>query len=539
MHPALWKLYRLYARAKLRRMLRGVKTVRGAAVACFVLLMFSFLIVPSVVQAFGVERADATMVRANLSLVLLAICLLNLITSSAEKAIVFTMPEVEFLFPGPFNRRELLVFKLLSVASGAAFMALLFATIFLKWAALWIAAFVGIYLTLMFIQLLNMTLALAVQWLGEMSYNRIRRLSLLTIVGLAAWALWQTTIAGATDYVAVLSGFRDSWAGQIVLAPFDVFSWTITSQSIWPELLGWALLAVCIDVLLVTAVLRLDANFLEAAVIASQKRYEAIQRAKGGGMMTVGRRFTSRWRVPSFPWLGGAGPVARRQTIHLLRGSLRFLMILGLVAVGVLPALFATSGPERHLFPTVIGLLAWLNFFMVSTMPFGFRGDLDHMEWLKIVPLKPLAIVVGEIAPVILLLSALDVTVLGALYGLEESSRLAASIALVLTLPTVCMLVATESLLFLLFPCRMAVGQPMDLQSFGRKMILVLLSMLVFALCGGVAAGLGAIAYVLAGQSQFAFAVVTVAALALLSIALLLTVAWAFRRFDVSLDIPV
>ena len=144
----------------------------------------------------------------------------------------------------------------------------------------------------------------------------------------------------------MLGGFRDSWAGQTVLAPFDVFSWTIAAQTI-PELLGWGLLALGIDLLLVAAVVRLDANFLEAAVVASQKRYEAIQRMKSGGTMTVGRRFTLRWRVPFFPWLGGAGPIARRQTIHLLRGSLRFLMFMGLVVLGVSIGLLAVGGAVR------------------------------------------------------------------------------------------------------------------------------------------------------------------------------------------------
>jgi hypothetical protein len=530
MHPALWKLFRLRVRARLRRWARGLKTARGIVLTLVGLVFFGFWLAGAVVQGFLQERADPAVVRTNFSLGLLAMCVLNLLFSGEGKAIVFNPAELDFLFPGPFRRRDLLIYKLLATITTAAVMGLIFATAFLRYATWWVAAFVGIFAAYLFTLLFDMTLAMMVQWIGALAYNRARRIIALVAVALVAVALVpamrQARAEGLGGFVA---GLRSSPAGQVVLAPFDVFSRAVTADRLWPDLPLWSGLALGIDLLLIALLLRLDANYEEASYAASQKRYEKLQRARQG----VGSvKMTARWRLPRFPRWAGAGPVARRQALHLLRSSPRLLLVLALMSIGFWPMLLFNEG-ERSIAPLAVGVLGWVNFMLVMVFPFGLRGDLDHVDWFKTLPLRPLAIVVGEVLPVTFFIAALNGIALAGLFAADDAHRGLVAAAAALDLPIVAVAVATESLLFLAFPFRQTPGDP---QLMARMMLLMLFRMLVLLVVVGTAAGVGGVAYLVAGWG----AAVIAAALTLLPLAavLLWFAAVLFQRFDVSVDMP-
>src|SRR5207249_4705098 len=95
---------------------------------CIFTWVFSLFFLPVPVDA--AERLER--IRRFGPFTLLFLCFLNLITSSAERAVIpFTPAEVNFLFAGPFRRRQLLGFKLvitlLSCLAAAAFFLLGFA----------------------------------------------------------------------------------------------------------------------------------------------------------------------------------------------------------------------------------------------------------------------------------------------------------------------------------------------------------------------------------------------------------------------------
>ena len=62
---------------------------------------------------------------------LLLSALLFVFRPAGEKAIYFSPAEVDFLFPAPFHRRELLIYKLAKTLVGLVFMALIFSVSFL------------------------------------------------------------------------------------------------------------------------------------------------------------------------------------------------------------------------------------------------------------------------------------------------------------------------------------------------------------------------------------------------------------------------
>ena len=144
----------------------------------------------------GCQRADNPVARVfsgvaepYLAPGLLAFTLLFVFSSAGEKALYFSPSEVDFLFPAPFHRRDLLMFKLSKMLFGLVFMALIFSISFLLYLNTWISAFVGCFLALGFVQLLALVSAFLGQIVAEQAYTRRRRMVLLAIGVLVLGAL--------------------------------------------------------------------------------------------------------------------------------------------------------------------------------------------------------------------------------------------------------------------------------------------------------------------------------------------------------------
>src|SRR5262245_1771673 len=252
MHPALFKLMRLQARSTFRRMWRGLKTPAGAIFTALGLLMCFMWLGPGVVASFITGRADPASVRRTAPIALVAFCLLSLRGSATGAGIYFTPSEVDFLFSGPFRRRELLLYKLLKATVSLAIVALFLSIGLLKFVTLWVAGYVGCYLSLMFITLFSMAMALLAQSINERAYTRLRQALLLLLLLLLAVGLGGALGGGAhDDWSGALQRLLDSRIGRCLMAPFTVFAMVLTSQSLYPELVLWVAIALAINLALV------------------------------------------------------------------------------------------------------------------------------------------------------------------------------------------------------------------------------------------------------------------------------------------------
>jgi len=543
MDPALRKLLGLRLRARLRVIFRGLKTPRGAVFFAVGTAMFVLWLGPSLVMAVagvsGRARFDPEVVRTVVPLVLLGMCVVNVLAAGRQKGITFTAPEVDFLFAGPFTRRELLVYKLSAGMIGSGFAALFFSVFLLQYATLWPAAFVGCLVTLLFVQLLSTALVLVGQTVAEQAYTRARRLALLGVAALAGIGLGEAALAAqGHDPVALLTAFRHSWAGIVLLAPVDAFGRTILAESLVPELIGWGALAVAIDLALLLLVLRLDVNYAESAIAASQRLYRRLQQVRRGGGLAWTAASQPKLRVPAFPWLGGAGPIVRRQLIGAVRtarGLFFFLLLMG-IPMGMM--LMGSRQNHNAAIGALPGVLAFLTVFFTQMVPFDFRGDLDHMDVLKSLPLRSTAIAAGQLVVPTLIMTGVHLVVLGAAAAMVEGAGNVLLAMAVFSVPFNFLLIGVENLLFLLFPTRMQATNPGDLQQVGRLMVLLAAKMLALVACCGVAAALGAIAYLVVGGSWIAALWVSWLVLAIGCAALVPCVAAAYRKFDVSVDTP-
>jgi hypothetical protein len=545
MPRALWLLIGLRLRGWSRRLSRNLHTFKGAvlafvgvvvAIACLVPYAFAALLQPE-----GVTTESLEAVRRFGPLALLGYCLLTLLFSSGERAIYFSPAEVAFLFAGPFTRRQLLAYKVGVIIINVLLTALLSVFFRARLAASMLAAYVGMALALLFIQLFAMAVFLIADTIGARAYNRGRRLVLGLVLALAVLALLGLE-RGAVEagWQEALEGLERSRVVQVALTPFGWFVRAFTSEHLWPDLVQWGSLGLGVDLVLLVIVFALDANYLETAAVTSERVYAQIQRMRTGGGASAALTASgkARFSLPALPWWGGVGPVAWRQLTAVPRTRGPLVILVSFFAMLVGPAI-AFAGDEFRDVPLalIVGpLLVWMTVVLSPFVTYDFRGDLDRMDILKSLPIASWRVAVGQlVAPVVLVtgLQWLALAVSAAATGQADGLYGAAALYL---LPLNFLLFAIENLMFLWFPSRAMPSAPGDVQALGRYMVIFLAKMLILGVT------LSTVALVVAGLALASNWATGLAAgwvvLAAVAAALVPFVAGAFDRFDVSADTP-
>jgi hypothetical protein len=547
MQPALLRLIVLTFKGNLRRAVRGAKTVRGALLLLFTLLVFGLILVPSLVSAILVRGKPGfppfgDWLEPYLPLLLLGACMLVVFTSAAERAFYFAPAEVDLLFPAPFQRRDLLIYKLAKTVTGSLILSLFIAMTSLIYFRSFIAAFIGIWLALLFIQFMGIATALLGQIIAEQAYTVTRKLGLLAVALLALAGLAQVYAQAQVQNVNELALlFRQTWAGKILLAPFLVFSFTIMAGRGFPDLALWGASSAAIDLGLLALVVRLDADYLESAAAVSQKVYEQVMRARQSGGLAIpstgkGRRI----RLRRFPWLGGAGPLAWRQILLALRTSRQVVLISVMLFIFFGGWTAATSHGQHATGVSsfgAVGIMAYLTFLFSFQLPWAFRGDIDHMDLLKTLPVRPLALAGGELAGGVAVLVAMQLcaVVLFRVMGMSRSLLLP---VVAFAVPVDALLLAINNLLFLIYPVRFVPSGTADFQFMGRAMLFMLLEMLALLPSLGLAAAFGGIAYFASGRSWILFGITSWIVIMLELPLFLWGLGWAFERFDPATQTP-
>lgn len=540
MNPALLTLMRLQIAGFFRRMTRGARSPRRAV---FLVIGFGMIVLWLGSVSLGLlagRRAHARhnfapeRFRATAPLALLGICVLMIVSSAGDKAVAFTPGEVDMLFPGPFGRRELLVFKLTKSSLVALLTALIMSLPLVVYARSWLACFVGVYLTLLFIQFFSTAGVLLAQAMSRRIYSAIQRAVL--ILGLAVAVFVARNLVIAHGGMHAIYDFGQSDLGRNLLAPFEPFGRAITAYDA-TELAQAAGEAALIDAGLLVIVILLDQNYLEAATAASQRRAAQIQRIRSGSLLSAGVKGNVRWHLPRLPWLGGAGPIGWRQATSAARSARGLLLVIVILAIGMGP-LFGSSLKDIHLAQTLIGAIAWMTILLSGLLKFDFRGDLDHMDELKALPLQPYAISIGQIVVPTLILTAAHMLLLGSVMVATATHRDLLAVTAGLALPFNALLMSTENAIFLLFPSRPAAASPGDFQMLGRQA--AQLVMKAFAVIIGlvIAFTIAAPLFILLGGSLILLTLLAGTVLLGETCAMIPLMAWAFQRFDPSVDTP-
>jgi hypothetical protein len=540
MHAGLLTLLRLQYRATGRNLFRGVRTVRGALFCVLGIAVFGLWLAPNLWLAFAsrAPAVDPSNFRVVFPLALVAFAMLNNIATKAQRGIHFTPAETDFLFCGPFTRRQLLLYKIASGAMGQLFASTVMAIVFIRYTTHWIMGCGGFLLSFLFMQLVAMASTLLVEAIGARFHTRARK-AVLLVVGVAAATVALPLVAEghAFDPLKIAKTIAESPIGSVVLIPFSAFAMTITAES-WSTFAQWAPVGCAVDLALLLLVMRLDVNFLETEIAVSRTFYRRVQQfRRSGGRANLGEA-KSFGRLPAFPWLAGAGPLVRRQTLRAMRsvaGLVRMLIVFGIVAgvsYGTIPH------DANAMVGAVAAQMAMLTIMLTNLLSFDFRSDVDHIDWLKTLPLPPAILVAGQLAVPALMASTLHLAILTAVGCAVPDAVGQLAVAAAFVVPFNILLFAVENFIFLVAPARQELGTAGSFQAFGRNLVEMFCKFAFLAIDIGLALGAGYVVFMLTRESWVATFATAWCVLTISALAMLPCVAWAFRRFDVSVDTP-
>jgi hypothetical protein len=223
----------------------------------------------------------------------------------------------------------------------------------------------------------------------------------------------------------------------------------------------------------------------------------------------------------------------------VLRSYLLIFLVLLIGAVGLMPLIMSIKeGVQNpYIIWTTAGMLIGFPILLTPTVLCDFRGDVDRMEVLKSLPIRPAWLAVGQLmAPSLVVVAVQALVAAVAMLILGRFEAILAAVPL-LAVPVNFVVFGVENLLFLLFPMRMVAVSPGDFQTAGRNMLnyvakfLCLGPITLLAVLVGLPIGL-VTQNVAAGLAGAWIAVLGC------GIGVVPLVVLAFKRFDVARDTP-
>jgi hypothetical protein len=334
-----------------------------------------------------------------------------------RSALAFTPAEVQFLFPAPVSRRQLVHAKLMRMQLAILLNTLIF-SVLLRGGGSSVEGWQrGLSLWMLFSTLALHRLGASIVHANAMEHvgTARRRLVLpLVLFGavlvaviygvVTAWPMLR--IASIAGIKAVLLALTDAlrspvpaaalWPVRAVLEP--VF---LGGATTWLAAMPWAVAILTLHYLWVV---RLDKAFEEAALEATQHRAERLRRVRSSQM---GNSRSRNGKLPRVPKLALTGrpemAIAWKNVVAALRGGAWRTQLLtftiGLAAMAAVTR--SASDRAGDVFMAVtFGWGAMLLFIGPLWMRFDLRLDLPRLAMLKTMPLPGWRIVAAEIAAV-------------------------------------------------------------------------------------------------------------------------------------------
>jgi hypothetical protein len=531
-HPLVWLLWRDTRNVALSLLAR-VSRPRGAlAVAGLTLFAASIGFTTRNVPGF----AQNVILYGPSSLMVLVV-----LGAFSPVGLYFRPADVDWLLTAPLTRTALVIYNV-ALRARMAFFSGLFLSLLRSWRGTgWWQAFTGYTLVFLLLQISGQWLAVVRAWLALHVSVAGRRLIAVAFTALPAAAV-AIELRARRD-LSFPGFFHESISLAVIGAPARPFLATVAAAT--P--IAWAAAAtfsIAILVALVAHICQLDVPYREAAIRQSERRAQRFARMRSGGGAFGAATSTAR-RVPMFPHLWGAGPVAWRQIQELVRnprGVLLLLAIMALVsAAAVLIPWLRGSDPFLvvQMGRTGMVLVTFLPLLMGDNLACDFRRDLDRMGQLKSWPIRPLPLAAGQIAPAAAFVTT--VQVIGVI-ALEVATWAVPLDFLLLGLVLIpagsWVALCVDNLLFLWMPYRTVPEDPGDVAFVGRTMASALFKLTIIAI---ILAATFAITRAALDATGSRAAAIAVPLLCLLSACVggTIAVANAFRRYDVARHAPV
>lgn len=531
-HSALWMLMRLQVRAALRRMWQLTKTWKGRFILLVGFVMFGFWLLGSFVGTRTSGGITTSSLRGFGSLGLASLWFISLVFTRPEGGVVFRPAEVEFLFPAPISRRQLLLYRIICNSLISLPTAIIFSMFFARNTPMWLGAFLGIWLAFQLLSVSQMAWQLICGIAQQTFIARSRGLILtLLAIGIAVAAIFG--LQGSRLSVESLKDLAETPVARVLLTPFQPYSATMAANGLGALAINGGI-ALAINLAIIALILRLDGNFMEASVNASQRLAQHMSKARRGvGTFSQGNKSLRGLQIPMLPRLGGAGPIAWHQFTGFLRsaGSMALLLTITSVSVSWPLLLSQKSLSIERALPVLVMLSIVV---LPQFVRYDFRAEVDRMPVLKSLPLNPYAVVVGELITPILVVGCAQLGLLTVLFFIGSTPAWIIISIAAFVLPVDLITYEVENFLFLLIPFREQHSRQ-GITAIARVSLTMMLKFALMGVMAGLSAGIGGLVYYLT-QNRFVALSIAWALAMLTSVAFLPAIVWAFKRFDPSSD---
>ena len=535
----LQRLIMLRYKAFLRRLFFG--SVKRRLVTLFGLCIMALFALPQLfVSRPPFMSPDA--VRTWLPLLIPFFTILQMFVRSRRDPMMFQPAEIDLVVPGPFSRRQLILYQIVYQVGPLMIMGLWFG-LFFRAGGGYLSVAIGAPLFLFATNLLAGIVASTISIFNGIS--RVIVPTLLLLVGVAIYIGIRSAppppqSGDLKNWIDWAVSIRHTPIIEALCVPGRPFAETIASATLL-EALPWALLAGLINVVLVAIFIKQDRGEVEALVTKSQEALAKVESARRQFAGLKNPERAARRQVPMLPRLGGAGPLLWRRWTIVYRGTGPGGIALAALATFAVTFAIGRSVPTEGYvaFMIAISVVCCLGLSLLARS--DFRADLDHMAMLKTLPLSPKVIVLSQLTtPVLITVGVQCVAAIGMASGAADL-RLA-GIGLLLTLGTATVsfiLVAIENAVFLIVPTRPLASSMqggVDPAQLGRTMLITILKMLAIIGAGVIVGGPVYGAYYVGGVIPAA--VVGVVGLGAMLTGLVFACVRAFVAFNVAEDQP-
>lgn len=540
MDSGLVKLLLLRLRGGIRQRFQELRTRRRLflvlAMLAVAMLMFKLSVFTANNPLAGLYTTNPQQLRAQMAqfmpISLLAAFLLTVLISPGP-GLYFSPTEINLLFSAPFPRRDLLIYKLCCYAFGVLLSSLLIMLLTPGSVITPSANFIGTFLTLMFIQMLTVATGLLGQVLPKLFCVRFSCRYLMPALLLLVAATGGYYFSITNSLKDALIQFQASPSGTVLLAAFQVLTHIFLAQSIFPDLLLGAASGFVLNMVVIIAVILLDAQSCEIATASSLERHKHWQQMHRTGLFWGENPVIASSFIPA-PVLAGIGPLAWRQLLSVFRSSSKVLSVFAIIAALAGPLLVIASTEISKW--SLIGIVFFAAVFVLpKSLVFDFRSDLESMENFKMLPLSPWKICLGQLFTPVILTSLIEMLLLlSTAISIDSQWRVVLLGISPFLLPFNILLYELENLFFLLFPAPLVPVGRADFDFLGRTLLEFVVKSAI--LMGSCFLAAEAAHFIISGMtgSWSAFAIVAWFILTLMGLLLLPLLNQAFQRFDVS-----
>jgi len=541
-NPGLTLLIRLNARGLARASWRRLKTAKGAITALvmapFILLVVaSQLSVAFVMPAAELSPPDPATIRPFVG----TFGMLLLVTEAwNERALALKPQELDFLFPAPVSRRELLAYHLLSRFPVRLLSALWIALFTMRLSAHPLGGLLAPILMFGFLHVATELIALlgaaSSAWAGPWK----SRVFWTVLAGTAVWSVASAVGTTGTPRDAILAALETP-AMRVLTLPMRPFALISASPGVG-GVLAWTAVAVFQIAAATGLIFALDVAYSERAAAASRRMLERLKRAGAGQAVGVARPWKLRVRLPMPRMLGGGAPLAWRQALELVRNprALFLPLLLPALYIGFFMGMPALRG-ESITAPMAIGAIgvSVLVPLLLPNVGFDFRRDMDRMAALRALPLRPIAVAAGQIfAPTLAFVVSQVLVVAVAAAVSRALSPLWVIGSLALGIPLTWLIVALDNLLFLWMPYRFSTEGSQNVQFAGKTMVILAIKLFALFVLAVLAALASRGAWWATGGSPAAMLAAAATVMFLGCIPLTWAAGALFNGFDLASDLP-